>query len=205
MIRKKKELAPKSGGEPHSKAPEFPPEFLQCLAESGAGFLIDEEEPARAIDWNEDLPQDPWSQEWISAIEDAIERQDCGALVSLIVFGVPVPEQALPFILQFFERVERKLAPEGKRRRGRDPIPLYQRVTESIRNSADAKLRARLAAGMPEALSVAEVAAEFHMSEETLRDIKAGKHGAHERAKRLRRGNDAEGAVRATPKKRRGP
>jgi hypothetical protein len=203
-MTRKKEPASKSGEEP-DEAPEFHPEFLQWLAANRAGFLIDEDEPLRAIDWNEELPQDFWSREWISAIEDANKRQDCSALVSLVIYGALVPEQALQFIFQFFERVERKLTPHGKRRHGRDPIPLYERVTESTRSLADAKLRARLAAGMPEDLAVTEVAAEFHMSEETLRDIKAGKHGAHERAKRRRRGNDTEGAVRATPKKRRGP
>ena len=189
-------------------AQDYPwdPEFLQWLEDNGLGFLTDDEEPIRAINWNEDLPQDYWSQEWISAIEDGQKRLDFRALLSMIINGVPVPVEAEDFVIQFFKTVKRKLNPKGQGKGGRDPIPLYDRVTESLWNEAETKVKKLIAEGLTKDRAIERVSAGSGMSEsekETLHRILAGKHGAHERAKRRRRADDAAGA--RNPRKRRGP
>jgi hypothetical protein len=123
-------------------ADEFHPECLQWLEDCGAGFLIDDYEPARAIDLYQDL--DYWTQQWISAIEDMDERQDYCALVSLIFGSVPVPSPAERHILDFFKRICLKLAPKGARGKGgRPPKPSYisPALKESRLDEAIAELR----------------------------------------------------------------
>ena len=121
---------------------EFPPEFHQWLEDNGTGYLIDDDEPARAIDLYEDL--DYWTQQWISAIEDMDERQDYAALFSLISGSVPVPSRAERHILDFFKRIHLKLAPKGARGKGgRPPTPsyIYPALKQSRLDEAIAELR----------------------------------------------------------------
>ena len=121
---------------------EFSPEFLQWLEDIGAGFLIDDDEPARAIYLYEDL--DYWTQEWISALEDMDERQDYCALVSLIYHSAPVPSRAKEHILDFFKRIRLKLAPKGARGKGGhppNPSYLYPALKQSRLDGAIDELR----------------------------------------------------------------
>jgi hypothetical protein len=134
------------------------------------------QDPLDEIVWNDD---EKVNAEWYAALQAIDERGDKQPLVRLLQRGQVPPPRIAFYIGDLLDRYALK---QG---RGKPRTPAYARTPEQLKLIQGViyahKLVHRDGVDLPVAL--AEVAAEFRLSEETLSKAYAGKHGGLRRAK----------------------